>query len=314
MPELPSARILLGTGDGAAYGYSRPVSVYAVVELRRQSTFGRPPRDQQTTDHRTVVDPLELSLTFEILSPTGVDIGGGAKGADGLAAVTDRSVDPETWERVERCLPWHLNGMSAACDHQAVEYETDPYGRRRPSLTLTEPCPDTGYRYGSAWLVRELPVSIVRDVETLARVFGDLKPEPFADLVAELGITAKVQRAAGHTRAGWPADARHWTVTLTRPPAQHDGRTSPPAVRLPFSQGSAHTEPPTTGEVMECLASDCAMLESAPTLREWIAELGYDEDDEPKARRDLAAVSEQARQLREFLGDDGYATLTGKDA
>lgn len=56
---------------------------------------------------------------------------------------------------------WHLNTMRAGCAHQEVVYETDRYGRRVPSLDLTPPCPETGYRYGSAWLVEPLPEDVL---------------------------------------------------------------------------------------------------------------------------------------------------------
>lgn len=55
-----------------------------------------------------------------------------------------------TWKR------WHLNQMQAGCAHQTVLWEDSEYGRR-PSLEMTEPCPESGYRYGSAWLVDPMP-------------------------------------------------------------------------------------------------------------------------------------------------------------
>ena len=60
---------------------------------------------------------------------------------------------------------WHLNDMDAGCAHQAVVYE-DLAGRR-PSLDLTEPCPLTGYRYGTAWLARPLTEAVLADLKTL---------------------------------------------------------------------------------------------------------------------------------------------------
>jgi hypothetical protein len=60
----------------------------------------------------------------------------------------------EVWDR------WHLNGMRAACAHQQVKWEQSDYGLR-PSLTLTEPCAESGYRYGSAWLVEPLPTDVL---------------------------------------------------------------------------------------------------------------------------------------------------------
>jgi hypothetical protein len=59
---------------------------------------------------------------------------------------------------------WHLNDMRAGCVHQ------DP----PPGMSMTErlksvpPCPETGYRYGHAWLVEPLPAETERFVRAMA--------------------------------------------------------------------------------------------------------------------------------------------------
>ena len=184
LPTRPSARVFLGTGDGESWGYKRPVKVFARIELRRQSSFGTDPREQETTDHRTVVDPIELAVTFDIIGPSGTDLGGGAMGEDGLRAVTDRSIGAESWKRLARLIPWHLNGATAGCDHQTPVYETDRYGRRVPSLSKTAECPVTGYRYGHSWLVRELPADIIADAVALGAVVPPDRTDP-AVIMAE---------------------------------------------------------------------------------------------------------------------------------
>lgn len=81
---------------------------------------------------------------------------------------------------------WHLNDMSPACEHQRalgwMDEKIDPdkpaqaYGKFYPGQSsnswnlkgwvyppyghLTEPCPVCGYKYGTAWLKRELPVEV----------------------------------------------------------------------------------------------------------------------------------------------------------
>ena len=56
---------------------------------------------------------------------------------------------------------WHLNDLRAGCAHQTeIFYEDSPYGRR-VDLKATPACPETGYRYGSAWLVEEVPADVV---------------------------------------------------------------------------------------------------------------------------------------------------------
>lgn len=51
---------------------------------------------------------------------------------------------------------YHLNEMNAGCEHQK---EGTPVG---------EVCPICGYRYGSAWLYREIPE---KDLETIKHLF-----------------------------------------------------------------------------------------------------------------------------------------------
>lgn len=55
-------------------------------------------------------------------------------------------------------LPWHLNDMRAGCEHQ------DARGQRQGK------CPECGYRYGSAWLKRDLPLAIVEKLRGLGLV------------------------------------------------------------------------------------------------------------------------------------------------
>lgn len=59
-------------------------------------------------------------------------------------------------------IPWHLNAMRAGCTHQRAA----GWGRQDD---IGKPCPECGYRYGSAWLFEPLPA----EVETWARTFGD---------------------------------------------------------------------------------------------------------------------------------------------
>jgi len=96
----------------------------------------------------------------------------------------------EWFPEVAPLLPWHLNDMKAACEHQEAEgwdkRPIDPskplnaYGRffdgqkqdswnmlawirrdEHPEGLLSEPCPTCGYRYGTAWLKRDLPSEII---------------------------------------------------------------------------------------------------------------------------------------------------------
>jgi hypothetical protein len=102
----------------------------------------------------------------------------------------------EFFPEVVPLFPWHLNNMKVACVHQEAEgwgerpidptKPTDTYGKHFPGQVssswnmlawvrrdehpqglLSEPCPVCGYRYGSAWLKRELPPEIIALAETV---------------------------------------------------------------------------------------------------------------------------------------------------
>lgn len=75
-----------------------------------------------------------------------------------------------------------------------------------------------------------------------------------------------------------------------------------------FSQGSAHENPPTLAEVLDCLASDASGIENARSFEEWASEYGYDTDSR-KAERTYKICEKQARDLERFLGQDAYQQL-----
>lgn len=109
-----------------------------------------------------------------------------------------RETIAEWFPEVTPLLPWHLNDMKAACEHQDElgwdKRPIDPskplntYGRffegqkqdswnmlawvrrdEHPEGLLSEPCPTCGYRYGTKWLKRDLPADVVALAETVLR-------------------------------------------------------------------------------------------------------------------------------------------------
>ena len=149
-----------------------------VVEVRVD--VSRPGPTWQTVEHGEITDPLRLSVTGEALRRT--SSGRWTAASSGQCSEDlDRVADFATgkgaglgWDAERRDTlaalwrDWHLNDMRAGCAHQTIVREDGPYGSR-PSLTLTKPCPETGYRYGSAWLVEPLTDEAYR---TLDRLFG----------------------------------------------------------------------------------------------------------------------------------------------
>jgi hypothetical protein len=116
--------------------------------------------------------------------------------------------------------------------------------------------------------------------------------------IAEHGImmTAEPADSNPNTEPGdWARDAHHWICVFKKP---GDGRRS---MRVPFSQGSAHTEPPTAAEVLNCLALDASGYANAQSFEDWCVEYGYDTDSR-KAERTYKAVERQADKLARFAG------------
>lgn len=55
---------------------------------------------------------------------------------------------------------WHLNDMQAGCAHQTRPDDMS----MSDALAKVPPCPVTGYRFGSAWLVRVIPDDVVAEM------------------------------------------------------------------------------------------------------------------------------------------------------
>lgn len=129
-------------------------------------------REQQTTDHRTVTRVTRLSLMGTVVRRGGSItrdhgiLSCGQIPTDHLRQMTELAPG---WTREDAARladvwdAYHLNDMQAACDHQTVIVREDsPYGPRidLDGTTAANDCP-VGYRYGSAWLVRDVPADVL---------------------------------------------------------------------------------------------------------------------------------------------------------
>jgi hypothetical protein len=116
------------------------------------------------------------------------------------------------------------------------------------------------------------------------------------DFIAQHGITATAKWADRNPNMAddaWARTATHWRVVLRK-----DGRQ----LTIPFSQGSAHTKPPTAADVLDAIASDIAGVRNAQDLADYMAEYGMDDHNE--ARRMWQIVERQDEKLQRFLADD----------
>ena len=111
-----------------------------------------------TTDHDTIEHPLYLSIVGDVRGPGRSTVTTG-QCVDEVQRVTrfDPAWDTErAASLVEVWHRWHLNDMRPGCAHQTPIGDTP--GER---LDRTPACEQTGYRWGSAWLVEPLPAEVI---------------------------------------------------------------------------------------------------------------------------------------------------------
>jgi hypothetical protein len=167
---LDRSKVFVGTVPGAEYGYKRPLRVTVDIRMEKLTRRG----EYETIEHAKVSEPLDFAITLDVWRPDGRDITSGGCDLSPLCELAtfapgfDQAKAQALFELGTR---WHLNGMRAGCAHQQVVTEKDRYGRETPSLDKTPACPETGYRYGHAWLVEELPADFR---EQLAALIGEL--------------------------------------------------------------------------------------------------------------------------------------------
>lgn len=163
----------LGTTDETRNGRRG----YVVVEVTLSVQAG----EHVTTEHGTIVDPMRLSVMASQYAPYDRkdDPSRSGQARESLAEVTEPAPGwtlaeiaelGEIWDR------WHLNDMRAACAHMDTTIPTDAhleerYGRpdEQGWLLANVTCPETGYRYGHAWLTEEIPADVVERVRHLMR-------------------------------------------------------------------------------------------------------------------------------------------------
>lgn len=177
------ARERLGTTADRSY-------VVVTLELRRHAGTW------QTVTHETVTDPLELSLTGEVVEYRHREPYAGGQVVDTLADIVTPAPGWTLEEIAELATVWdrwHLNTMRAACAHMTpadLAREDNGYGGTR--ISTTDPrntCPVSGYRYGHAWLTELLPDDVAERVRYLMR-----------------DRSRDLYRARGYDAAGRPVD------------------------------------------------------------------------------------------------------------
>jgi hypothetical protein len=179
-----------------------PVQVYA--ELRLLDELNDPDRERETVDHEHIRagDMPEVSVTWTYGTARELKRGDGSGGAGIDGSVVD-ALEPAARARARRILEladrWHLSGMVAGCRHQPAEWRCTgrdgdhagleqgwpairarhgeyPYPRRGDACDVcernrwdepTDHCPETGYRFGTAWLVDVPPAEVLAELREL---------------------------------------------------------------------------------------------------------------------------------------------------
>jgi hypothetical protein len=150
-------------------------------------------QDYTTVTHERVTGSLRLSVTGEVINAWHdrhgrgrddnaiVSCGqvGGYADDPGRSALNSITTPAPGWTLAEIAeleaiwARWHLNDMRAACAHMdpaTLAREPNGYGGDR--ISTTDPantCPESGYRYGHAWLYEPIPADVLADVARLTR-------------------------------------------------------------------------------------------------------------------------------------------------
>lgn len=132
------------------------------------------------------------------------------------------------------------------------------------------------------------------------------------DFIQEEGIGMLAEKFATRPDLAMDGLKRHFKCTLHAGKATRwDGGADSAWERemvVWFSQGDAHKLPPTTADVLDCLASDASGYDNSRNFEDWCADYGYD-DDSRKAEKIYHTVAEDAKRLRHFLGNEAYNQL-----
>lgn len=128
---------------------------------------------RETVHHGSAAEPIEFAAMGLLWKGSSQESGGqnlyellriiAARRPEPPFTIDDLASLHRIWKR------WHLNAMKAACVHMVgdvVVYEDNGYGGQRISTKLTV-CPETGYRYGTKWLVEPLPDDVLAEVMRL---------------------------------------------------------------------------------------------------------------------------------------------------
>jgi len=176
-----------------------------------------------------------------------------------------------------------------------------------PEGVLGKPCPVTGYKYGSSWMMEEIPDHVLAEIYSWEELdnTGDQSLHEWAseNFLNRHGIEISYQ--SGSKEPDWGDDAvhgNHYRVTLTR---------KVPKDTLSFdywdSYSNRHKHRPEDSDILGCLSSDMYCPE---TFEEFCSDYGYDEDSR-RAYSTWERVVQFARDIKEFFTEEEFEELEG---
>lgn len=141
-------------------------AVYVEIEIDT-TTVDRP---VQTIHHDTVTEVARVSICGHYFHKGSrrKDWTGGGQCVNMVAAVTRPAVGltaKDISRLVEIWNSQHLNDMRAGCAHQTPVFRKDMPNQY--DLDAVPPCPETGYRFGSAWLYEVPSPEALADLERI---------------------------------------------------------------------------------------------------------------------------------------------------
>jgi hypothetical protein len=162
----------VGRTGGEQYGYKRSLAVTVEVQMEildRRDAY-------ETVDHTMVTKPLDFAITTAVWQPGWNDMVAGGATVEPLRELVTylNGFDAESVAALADLAEWHLNSMTAGCAHQGPPVMKDGTYGPEVDFDQTPPCPVTGYKYGSAWLLRPLPDGFHKRVRELFGKADDL--------------------------------------------------------------------------------------------------------------------------------------------
>jgi hypothetical protein len=125
---------------------------YLTLEIKNNE------REATTINHQKVLGYQTLSICGEVVEYRKQNASNFGQIRDRLSEITQPSKGftlkdiariNEIWEK------WHLNDLQSHCSHQDKAIKWDQ----------VNPCPLNGYKAGSAWLLNELPLEIINEMQ-----------------------------------------------------------------------------------------------------------------------------------------------------